>query len=170
MADYCVVRAILVSINMFNLLCDGLGNYSSRPYSDIMEFGSPILYMALQAIFAFCILVYVDSGSPIPSFLYRARLKGVHEVDETRTADVIEEKGRLLQGAPDILKVVGLKKRFGSSKTLAVNDVSFGVDTGVCYFLLGPNGAGKTTTLACIRGVVSIDHVPSALLRCMLEV
>jgi len=52
-----------------------------------------------------------------------------------------------------MLQVLGLKKRFGNSKVLAVNDVSFGVETGVNFALIGPNGAGKTTTLAVIRGV-----------------
>lgn len=140
---------------MFSLLCDGLGNYSSDPYSNIMQFGSPILYMIIQSFVAFGILVYVDSGSPLPSFLYRPRLKGVHETDDTRSPDVIEEKERLIAGAPDMLQVLGLKKRFGNSKVLAVNDVSFGVETGVNFALIGPNGAGKTTTLAVIRGVVS---------------
>jgi ATP-binding cassette subfamily A (ABC1) protein 3 len=142
---------------MFNLLCDGLGDYSSVPYSNIMQFGGPILYMIVQSFFAFAVLVYVDSGSPLPAFLYRSRLKGIHhDPDDTRSSDVIEEKDRLLAGAPDMLQVLGLKKRYGMSKQLAVNDVSFGVETGVNFALIGPNGAGKTTTLAVIRGVVSL--------------
>lgn len=112
--------------------------------------------MIVQIFFAFAVLVYVDSGSPLPAFLYRSRLKGVHnDPDDTRSSDVIEEKERLMAGAPDMLQVLGLKKRYGSSKQLAVNDVSFGVETGVNFALIGPNGAGKTTTLAVIRGVVS---------------
>ncbi len=36
---------------------------------------------------------------------------------------------------------------------VAVDDVSFAVEEGVCFGLLGPNGAGKTTTVEIIEGV-----------------
>ena len=36
---------------------------------------------------------------------------------------------------------------------LAVNEVSFEVEAGICFGLLGPNGAGKTTTVEIIEGV-----------------
>ncbi|MDH4046570.1 MAG: ABC transporter ATP-binding protein [Gammaproteobacteria bacterium] len=38
-------------------------------------------------------------------------------------------------------------------KVLAVDDVSFAVEEGICFGLLGPNGAGKTTTVEIIEGV-----------------
>ncbi len=36
---------------------------------------------------------------------------------------------------------------------LAVNEVSFAVQEGICFGLLGPNGAGKTTTVEIMEGV-----------------
>jgi ABC-2 type transport system ATP-binding protein len=36
---------------------------------------------------------------------------------------------------------------------LAVDDVSFEVEEGICFGLLGPNGAGKTTTVEIMEGV-----------------
>jgi ABC-2 type transport system ATP-binding protein len=36
----------------------------------------------------------------------------------------------------------------------AVQDISFGVDTGTIFGLLGPNGAGKTTTIGVLAGLV----------------
>jgi ABC-2 type transport system ATP-binding protein len=44
-----------------------------------------------------------------------------------------------------MIEVANLKKRFGP--TVAVEDVSFGVQRGEVVGLLGPNGAGKTTTM-----------------------
>jgi ABC-2 type transport system ATP-binding protein len=36
---------------------------------------------------------------------------------------------------------------------LAVDEVSFQVEAGICFGLLGPNGAGKTTTVEIMEGV-----------------
>jgi sodium transport system ATP-binding protein len=40
---------------------------------------------------------------------------------------------------------------------VAVNELSFRVESGEVYGLLGPNGAGKTTTLRMIMGLVEPD-------------
>ena len=45
-----------------------------------------------------------------------------------------------------------MTKRFG--KTVAVDDLSFGVEHGRIPGFLGPNGAGKTTTLRVLLGLV----------------
>ncbi|ORX35007.1 hypothetical protein BD324DRAFT_633591 [Kockovaella imperatae] len=154
-----VIRAVLVSVNLFGLLCDGLGHRKSAPYSNILQFGGPIVYLVAQALFAFGVLVYVDSGSPIPAFLRRRRLKHASTASEEETStDVIDEKARIDSGPTDDLIVQSLSKRYSGSKALAVNDVTFGVAAGESFALIGPNGAGKSTTLACIRGV----EVPTA--------
>jgi ABC-2 type transport system ATP-binding protein len=51
-----------------------------------------------------------------------------------------------------VIEVNGLTKRFG--KTVAVDDLSFGVERGRITGFLGPNGAGKTTTLRVLLGLV----------------
>ena len=51
-----------------------------------------------------------------------------------------------------MIEVAGLTKRFGS--TVAVDDLSFGVEPGTITGFLGPNGAGKTTTLRALLGLV----------------
>lgn len=145
-----------MSVNLFNLLCDGFGNYSSQPYGSILQFGGPILYMIVQAIFAFSILVYVDSGAPIPAFLRRKD----RYVEPAPAAPVGGEDGEGVMAtgvAPrgdQELQVDRLRKRYAGQKKFAVDGVSFGVGLGENFALIGPNGAGKTTTLACIRGVV----------------
>ena len=44
-----------------------------------------------------------------------------------------------------IIQVENLVKKYG--QLAAVNDISFGVETGEIFGFLGPNGAGKTTTI-----------------------
>jgi ABC-2 type transport system ATP-binding protein len=54
------------------------------------------------------------------------------------------------------LQVDGLKKCFG--RRVAVEDVSFSVETGEIVGVLGPNGAGKTTTMRMIAGYLEPDE------------
>ncbi len=51
-----------------------------------------------------------------------------------------------------LLDVINLQKHYRA--TMAVRDVSFAVQPGVCFGLLGPNGAGKTTTMEIIEGIL----------------
>jgi len=51
-----------------------------------------------------------------------------------------------------ILEVKNLVKKY--DKVVAVDGVSFALQSGVCFGLLGPNGAGKTTTIEIIENVI----------------
>ncbi len=51
-----------------------------------------------------------------------------------------------------ILQVNHLRKTFDD--VVAVRDVSFFVEQGLCFGLLGPNGAGKTTTMEVVEGIL----------------
>ncbi|MBV8834945.1 MAG: ABC transporter ATP-binding protein [Alphaproteobacteria bacterium] len=50
------------------------------------------------------------------------------------------------------IEVNGVAKRYGT--TLAVSDVSFGVEQGHVLSLLGPSGCGKTTVMRMIAGLI----------------
>lgn len=50
-----------------------------------------------------------------------------------------------------LLKIDGLKKRFGGNE--AVKNVTFEVNPGECVVLAGDNGAGKSTVIKMISGV-----------------
>jgi len=54
--------------------------------------------------------------------------------------------------AEDLIEVRNLTKRYGSSTSVAVSDLSFTIEEGRIYGFLGPNGAGKTTTMNIITG------------------
>jgi ABC-2 type transport system ATP-binding protein len=64
-----------------------------------------------------------------------------------------------------MIEVRGLTKRYGAK--VAVNDLTFGIESGKVTGFLGPNGAGKTTTMRLILGLdyadagsVSVDGKP----------
>jgi len=56
------------------------------------------------------------------------------------------------RGAPLLLKVEGMTKRFGG--LVAVNDVGFELRAGEIFGLIGPNGAGKSTMFNLLTGVL----------------
>jgi len=51
-----------------------------------------------------------------------------------------------------ILRVENLSKNYGD--LLAVDNISFDIEEGICFGLLGPNGAGKTTTIEMMEGIL----------------
>ena len=53
-------------------------------------------------------------------------------------------------GAAPAVEVRDLVKRYGRSRTAAVDGLSFAVRRGEVFGLLGPNGAGKTTTVGVL--------------------
>src|SRR4249919_2582134 len=60
---------------------------------------------------------------------------------------------RRTTGAEVLLKIEHARRHFGG--VIAVNDVSFQVQTREIVALIGPNGAGKSTTFNLITGVLS---------------
>ena len=53
------------------------------------------------------------------------------------------------------IEIQGLTKRYG--RTLAVDDLSFTVETGRVTGFVGPNGAGKSTTMRLLLGLDAAD-------------
>lgn len=117
-------------------------------------YGGPILYLILYIVIFFSLLVWIDSGYPLPSRLSSRWAKGATDdaaAASRQAADVAEEKRRVLAPSNnDPLRVLGISKQFARSDVKAVDNVTFGVG-GETVGLLGPNGAGKTTTFNMIR-------------------
>lgn len=55
-----------------------------------------------------------------------------------------------------MLKITGLKKKFGSYA--ALNGLDMEIGSGELYGFVGPNGAGKTTTMKIVSGLLRADQ------------
>lgn len=55
-----------------------------------------------------------------------------------------------------VVHVSNLSKTYDYT-TIAVNDLNFAIDHGMCFGLLGVTGAGKTSTFKCITGEEEAD-------------
>ena len=65
--------------------------------------------------------------------------------------------------AEKIIIVKNVSKTF--PEVLAVNNLSFEVESQTCFGFLGPNGAGKTTMMKIIYGKCRRDNKPGSLVR-----
>ncbi|KAF7717435.1 Uncharacterized protein PECH_000926 [Penicillium ucsense] len=142
-----LTRAMFLSLNIFSILCRDR-QIVSYP-GEITVYGGPILYLIVQSIVLFALLVYLDGGRKSLN-IFRSHTKpedveGKTQMDE----DVVRELARVKE-SDDGLRVLNLNKSF--KKFVAVENISFGVNRGEVFALLGPNGAGKTTTISLIRG------------------
>jgi ABC-type multidrug transport system ATPase subunit len=170
-----VFRAFLVGFNAFSIMCDG-GDYI--PAGSIRGYGGPILYLILQTMAFFGLLVWLET--PRSGWLAARRQKkaeaakntasmelepmdtSIMEV-ETGTSrpykagdDVERERRRVaVSESTDFLRVMGLTKSFGSKR--AVDNVTLGLEAGEVMALLGPNGAGKSTLVNLIRAELNPD-------------
>ncbi|KAJ0164574.1 ATP-binding cassette sub-family A member 3 [Colletotrichum tanaceti] len=155
-----VCRALLVGLNTFSLACSsssssgtGFGNPGA-----LNAYGGPVLYLAVQSVLLFSILLYNDSGNKLPAFLARRKKSSSSAAAGSGSGSVAQaseedpEVATRVESVSDDdgLQVRHLTKKFGSFT--AVDDVSFGVHHGEIFALLGPNGAGKSTTISLIRG------------------
>ncbi|KAG8890900.1 hypothetical protein FRB98_002920 [Tulasnella sp. 332] len=154
-----ILRAVLVSLNVFSLRCDGRGHFSHTPNGSMSKYGGPITYLIVYIILLLAFLVWMDSGRPLP-FSPSLLMRRTHSGDMTRRQpgdDVLAEVARTGTVTADPLRVLNVSKRFGRSASKAVDDVSFGVGNETLS-LVGPNGAGKTTTFNIIRGGIVPDE------------
>lgn len=125
-------RALFIGLQQMATQCT-----TSSPGS-IQMFGGPILYLILQIVVLFTVLLWWDSGSVLP--FERKRNAADHE-SRDMSVDIIAER-KLMRSPQTDLVVDSVTKSFG--KNLAVSDVTFCVQQSEIFALLGPNGAGKS--------------------------
>ncbi len=66
-----------------------------------------------------------------------------------------------------VISLQGVSKRF--VKTVALNDVSLDIPSGVVFALLGENGAGKTTMIRILTGFLKPDSGNATVLGTFLR-
>ncbi|KAI5464803.1 hypothetical protein BGZ63DRAFT_378729 [Mariannaea sp. PMI_226] len=145
-----VLRALFVTLNLFSTACHD-DELTSNP-GGILFFGAPILYLIVQSIILFGMLVYFDEGSAGSSLRGIFTSQKAKEDPELSDEEIANELTRVASNATNEngLRVVHVTKTFG--KNTAVDNVTFGIKRGEVFALLGPNGAGKSTTISMIRG------------------
>ena len=144
-----LIRSLFISLNIFSITCR---DRSIASYPGAMTvYGGPILYLIIQSLVLFTILVWWDSGSALSS-LFRRKTFRPEDSEETNSKEeeLTAELTRVSSSTGNGLRVLHLTKAFG--KNIAVEDITFGVARGETFALLGPNGAGKSTTISMIRG------------------
>ncbi|KAJ9156929.1 ATP-binding cassette sub-family A member 5 [Coniochaeta hoffmannii] len=162
-----VIRSMFLALNLFSTTCVD-DHIASNP-GGILQYGGPILYLVIQCIVLFILLLWLDSGdvgSTFKRLLRRDRSNITPQDPEASDEEISNELARVTStatadGTPaaastDGLRVVHLTKTFG--KNTAVDNVTFGVKHGEVFALLGPNGAGKSTTISMIRGDLKPDR------------
>ncbi|KAI3622160.1 nod factor export atp-binding protein i [Moniliophthora roreri] len=146
-----VVRAALVSTNLFSLLCIG-DDLDPSAMGDMLRFGGPILYLIVYSLFLLAVLVWYDSGSRRPRLFKKNTTSKQEGLTEKR--DVLQEADAV-SSSDDLLRILNVSKSFDGNRV--VDDISLGVSRDAICALLGPNGAGKTTTLSMCRGDIVPD-------------
>ena len=130
-------RALYVALNILYIDCKDK-KFKSYP-GDITLYGGPILYLTLQTLFLFGILIWWDNGPRWRPFWHSVKPT---DIEEKEISDEISRVHRMNDG----LRVRHISKKFRSN--VAVQDMTFGVSKGEVFALLGPNGAGKSTIIS----------------------
>lgn len=149
----CLQRAFTIGLGQFAALCNG------HSAGSVYLFGGPILYLALQLLVLFVLLLWWDSSFKLLSFRSRNPVTDA-EATDMYSSDLMSELKRLNSSNTD-LRIESVSKSFG--KNLAVDNVTFGVQSSEIFALLGPNGAGKSTIISMIRGDIKPSTSNSAI-------
>ena len=154
----------------------------AHPYTRCLELANPALSGPRRALFILpdqmpglralaalpgcrfaprCPVAQADCRTIDPPLEGDAHKAACLHVDRTAAIDVPDPvcAPAVLRGAPTLVEVSGLTKRFasgglfGRSTTLAVKDVSFRIDSGEFVAVVGESGSGKSTLGRLLMGL-----------------
>jgi ATP-binding cassette subfamily A (ABC1) protein 3 len=147
-----VFRALVIGLNVFLVSCR---NDEFPPYpGSIYAYGGPILYLCIQVVALFALLMYLDKGV-LPTLSHSIAPKDNEKEPTPAGLDIDQETRRVEATESDLLRILHVTRSFGAN--VAVDDVSLGLGEGEILALLGPNGAGKTTIVNMVRGELRPD-------------
>lgn len=123
--------------------------------------GGEMVALAAHFGIGIVLLIIIESGffnfflKYLPLILTKNRIPKltINDIDD----DVINEQQRV-KTCSDPVTVKNFRKIYTSvfrKPTVAVENISFGLNYGECFALLGVNGAGKTTTFRALTQVDS---------------
>jgi ATP-binding cassette subfamily A (ABC1) protein 3 len=151
-----LLKALIVSLNLFAVLCEGNPPAKSTTPGAFNLYGGPILFLIAQIAVMFSFLVWSDHRFSLGKLKKRS-VKEIPRDQERRVGfverEVVEEEARVMRET-DGLKVLHTDKVFkslGQKKVQAVDDLTFGVKQGEVFALVGPNG-GKLCLVTSLRG------------------
>jgi ABC-type multidrug transport system fused ATPase/permease subunit len=152
-----LLKALIVSLNLFGVLCEGTPAAKSTTPGAFKLYGGPIMFLIAQILIMFSILVWSDHRFSLGKLKKRSTQGGRDQ--ERRVGfverEVVEEEARVMRES-DGLKVLHahkVYKSFGKKQMKAVDDLTFGVKQGEVFALVGPNGG----TFISIRPLKSND-------------
>ncbi|XP_065674630.1 ATP-binding cassette sub-family A member 2 isoform X2 [Hydra vulgaris] len=160
--NYCLGRGIMdLGINQNKAEIEksfGLNSFRD-PFSwDIT--GRNLIAMAITGVIFFLFTLLCQFNFFLKPWTYNVKNHSLQiDVDD----DVMKEEERITRenslGKKFTLRTLHLSKIYKGRKnlkTLAVNQISFGVEPGECFGLLGLNGAGKSSMFKMLTGDSSI--------------
>lgn len=127
-----VTRTLFLALNLFSTACDQ--DVLAPNPGGLLQYGGPILYLAVQSLVLFGLLLWFDSASPGASIMRLFRKNRDESTEAVADDDeVANELARVTSTAAenDGLRVQHLTKSFG--KTTAVDNVTFGIKKGEVF-------------------------------------
>lgn len=131
--------------------------------ADEISMSNGLLCLAAIGVTHFLLAVYLESKALRYNFLNSPTKRAnsvpknsllmdhnAHDIHMELHKSVIKEERETLSFEPKQLKIIDLKKKY--KKKVALNEVTFSMDTGVQFGLIGPNGAGKSTLFNILLG------------------
>ena len=135
-------------------LKDTIATTRSEASPDALSFkvaGGDVMFLVLEFFVYSFLLFWIEMG-----FCACLRKKGKHIIDapEQLDDDVLKEQQKVENTSESHLAVKANHLRKVYDKTVAVKNVSFGLEFGDWFALLGVNGAGKTTTFKMLTNEI----------------